>query len=169
MKTLNMSNGIAINADLFIIPNSAAKIEDLFDSAKEERTNQMNKICELNGMTFDKDHDWLIECWLCAPELDCDNIADHNIHVLNENGAHCTIGLDHWRNMPSTLLKGKKEGDTISVKIPVWVRVEGEEEQYPNARDIIADFNITLAQTKYRYRRFGTFEETLAKVTYGAL
>lgn len=162
MKTINLNNGIHINADLFIIPNSAAKIEDLIDISRENNLKYMQKICELNGMKFDEQNDYLIETWYCSEEFECDNIPDHSIYCNTEDGQRCIIGVESRRWLPSNLFKGKKEGDTINVKIPVWVRINNRNNG--DAIDAIADFTITLSQTKYRYARFGNFEEVLEKV-----
>lgn len=162
MKTLDISNGIAINASMFIIPNSACKIEDLFDFVRAENLELMEKICELNGMKFDPENDYLIQTWYLSEELGCDNIPDHCISVKIETGEKCTIGVEgHY--LPSNLFKGKKEGDIINVKLPVWVKVGGYKNPGP-AKDMVADFTIELAQLKYRYARFGRFEEVLEKV-----
>lgn len=160
MKTIDISNGISINADLFIIPNSASKIEDLLDFVRDENLKRMQNICELNNMSFNPEKDYLIETWYCSPELECDNIADHSIHVMTQNGEDCIIGVEsHY--LPSNLFIGKKEGDVIKVKLPVWVRTGSRKNA---ATDMVADFSITLAQQKYRYRRFGAFEECFNRV-----
>lgn len=164
MKTIDMTNGLTINAQLFIIPNHACHISGLFDFAQADHLARMKKICELNGLEFDPEKDWLVECWYLSEELGCENIPNHNIRVLNENGKRCTIGVEN-RYLPSNIFKGKKEGETISVKLPVWMRVEGEDKEFPNGKDIVADFTISLDQTKYRYRRFGNFEDVLSRVT----
>jgi hypothetical protein len=48
--------------------------------------------------------------------------------------------------LPASLFKGKKEGDKVVISTK-WGEVE-----------------LTLSQLKYRYRRFGAFEEVMKKL-----
>ena len=159
---MNNIENLVINGDIFIIPNRAAKIQDFFDFAQEEKKEIMEKICRLNERVFDVDNEHCLETWICSEEFQCDNVADHNIHTLTTDGQRVTIGIDNGRYIPSSLFKGHKEGETIEIKIPIWISISHAETPI----NTVVTFRLTLSQTKYRYRIFGNFEEVFDRVCY---
>ena len=163
MKTVDIMN-LHINADIFIIPNPASNISDFFDSVQNEQLANMSTICKLNNEEFTPGIDRLVETWMVCKELGCDNVADHRIEVLDLEGNKRVIGIDS-RYLPSNLLEGHVEGDIINIKLPVYITDGGRRYQVPGITiETVADFTITLNQLGYHYRRFGFFEDVMAKV-----
>ena len=163
MKKIDINN-IQLNADIFVIPNQAAKLSSFFECVQEEKLVAANQIAELNGFTFDPEKDYFIETWMVCAEHGCDNFADHCIHYKDDDGTYYTIGIED-RYLPSNLFVGKKEGDMITIKLPVWYVNDAQFPERSNGRTV-AEIQIKLNQSDYRYRRFGTFEEVLKKVMY---
>ena len=169
MKTLNINNPITINGAIFIIPNHAPRLEDYWmESFKTKMQKYMHQICELNGLKFDETVDRCVETWFTSPEMECDNIPDHHIY-FECDGEKYQLIFPSGRQLPSPLFKDKKEGDVIEIKVPAYIR------KYDNPRYIdpvegdvetIVTLKLKLAQTEYRYRNFGNFEEVLKKVSY---
>ena len=152
-------NNIKLNgkADMFIIPNSAPLVEDLFEIYRENSLLKMTKMCQDNGLEFNELCDHLVETWLVG--CGADNMVDHGFIITSEDGVDYTIrSLD--RRFPSTLLIGIVEGDTFNVKLNDVDAVDDE------GRSVKVDINleITAAQGKYRYRNFGDFEYVLHRV-----
>lgn len=158
MKTMNISDGIKFDAKIFVIPNSAGKVSDFFDP--EQVIRNATEVCEANGITFDPENDYLIETWYHSKQLGCDNIPDHNIYFEDEEGNKWILGSNCGRYLPAKLFEGHKEGDTITIKLPMWLTKNYSE----NSEDVIAEINLTLQQQGYRYQRFGDFEEVVEYV-----
>lgn len=171
MKKLTIENGtVKINASVFIIPNSAARIKDLFEFDQEEKLHQMEEICKVNGLTFDPEKDYLIECWYHSKEYNCDNMPDHNIHCIGEDGCRNRISFPYRRYLPSNIFENHKEGDVINIKLPAILEKfthyedNDPEDLQEEEIDIITDIKLELNQLDYRYGRFGPFENVLEKV-----
>lgn len=159
-------NDIIINGDIFIIPNAATKIHDHFESSRERLLGTMTEICDLNNTVFNDRTDRLVQCWYCSKELGCDNIPDHSIYTTDENGQDCRICVD-GRFLPSNLFEGKKEGDVISIKIPLKVYMGTRKDlvlKGSQPTKTTGTFNLRLAQKDYRYRSHGSFEEVFTRV-----
>ena len=70
--------------------------------------------------------------------------------------------------IPADLLKDLKEGDSVDILLPVYC--ESIESIYDDSKkdgmyQAVLNAHITAAQKKYRYRRFGNFEDVLIHVT----
>lgn len=157
-----MSQNVTINtnASLFIIPNSACKLEGFFEFAREDRKADLSKLLEANGKSFDEETEYFVETWMHSTDLDCDNMCDHGFRLSID-------GKEYWtelpnRDFPKSLLDGHKEGEHIQVIYPLtaypW-RSEDDEEI-----DVNLNIDLELNQRDYRYRRFGNFEDVLKKV-----
>jgi hypothetical protein len=157
MATLHIKNGIDFDADIFIIPNSASMIKDFFNP--EDQLKKMNAVCGVNGITFDPENDFIIETWYVADQLCCENIADHDIYFNDEDGNECTLISDPGRFLPAKLFESHKEGETITVSLPM-----GLIKNYHEEHDVVVKVHMTLNQGEYRYRRFGDFENVLDDV-----
>jgi len=156
---MNNIENLVINGDVFIIPNSAAKINEFFEP--EKKRELMKSICKMNGVEFNEEKDLCVETWIVSKEFCSDNVADHNIRTVNEDGNIVLIGLNSGRFIPSCLLKDHNEGETIDIKLPIWININRAE----TAEDTEVTFRLTLAQEKYRYKRFGSFQEVFKAVT----
>ena len=157
------NNTVTMAADMFVIPNRAATIEDFF------QPEEMKKFAQAIKPDYSEDEKmvqvWLVEAGALEDENKCDNLCRHNFIVKDENGNEWYSHLKE-EFIPQGLLEGKKEGDTISVSYPAIGTISkcmsktGEKEyKYFNVL-----MEITLRQQGYRYARFGNFEEVLNKV-----
>ena len=165
------NNGIisGINADCFIIPNRCGSVNDfLGESTRKEYRKQLAAYAALNNFEFDDDTP-LIQVWLTAEEnLNSENLYRHTNTCLDTEGNEYCVILDTPEFLPYTFVVGRKEGDVLDIKMPVAVfkkenrlgMLKGE----MKADDAVAEIKLRLNQKSYRYRSFGTFEETLKQV-----
>lgn len=154
MSTIKL-NG---KADMFIIPNSAPLIEDIFEGFRESRLLKMTKMCQDNGIgEFNELCDHVVETWLVG--CGADNMSDHGFTITSEDGIDYTIRSLDGR-FPSTLLAGIVEGDTFNVKLNDIDAVDDKDRSVK----VDIELEITAAQGKYRYRNFGDFEYVLREV-----
>ncbi len=145
-----------VNADIFVIPNSAGKIENFIPF--EDSLNEMKQICELNGYgEFDK-NDPLIQVWVCDNK--CENYQNHYPKFTAE-GKTYRYNLTSF--IPYSILKNVKEGETIDLDLPV-TGFHINEDDTESSIDTVISFKLTAKQTSYRYRRFGNFEEVVERV-----
>lgn len=170
MRELNINEPITINGDIFIIPNSAPRLKDYWmESFKAKMQKYMHQICELNGLKFDETVDRCVETWYTSPEMECDNIPDHDIHFEYE-GEKYQLTFPSGRQLPSPLFKDKKEGDVVEIKVPVYIRKYDrphyKDKMFDEDIETVVTLKLKLAQTEYRYRSFGNFEDVLKKVSY---
>lgn len=154
---------VTVNCDGFIIPNHGGKIRDGFLFA-DEMTEYFTKVAKMNGTTFDTENDTIMQVWLCNE--DSDNIVCHGafVEIPGENDNVRDIWFPQHEYFLSKLFKDKKEGDVVSMEIPVVLA--GEFDEIGHGLDATLHLNIKLSQQKYRYRGHGTFEEVYEKVNY---
>ena len=134
-----------LNCEVFIVPNSMCYLEHLCVPSFRERVNE---ICQYNGVdtTYDTP---LFQAWFVGG--DSDNMGDHGFRVGER-----TFGAGFLKAyLPAELFFHKNEGDVVTV-------------HYPVDEDTDLTLNCRLAQTKYRYSNYGTFEECFRKL-YHAL
>lgn len=158
-----LRNQPIINGDVFIIPNRSVSINEmLFNDTKHVMTRTF-------AMNLDKypneDIDLFVEVWVTTPGNDNSNWSDHHVDPLWEDISKEDViaGKTQWRlastRLPKAIFNGHKEGDVITLNLPITRRTENgtSEEAWIKA-------SLCLAQTKYRYRDFGKFEEVLRRV-----
>ena len=156
-----------IRADVFIIPNASFKYEGSLEQKEGCGTGIVNDLNtmwhvalpkELRENKEFKNEDW-IEVWYVTPGNDESNWGSHHIDGYSE--------LKGWKPrtdyLPKSLFEGKKEGDCITFDLPIVKELDDNNCDYAYAYAIIK-IQLCLAQTKYRYRNFGTFEEVLKRV-----
>jgi hypothetical protein len=114
-----------------------------------------SRLSRLAGIEL-KDEDEMVQVWIISSK--CDNWSD------TFGGFQEVIGNDEWEDheegkkalitgyfpnyIPKRLIEGKKEGDKIELTCPEYgVKI-----------------TLTCRQLKYRYSRFGKFEEVLNQV-----
>lgn len=157
------------NAEIFIIPNRACKLSGILDFAKDKFRKLGEDVCASSGTSFDESKDYFVETWITAEEdLGSENLADHGFRIkLSDNQYVRVCGGEISIDIPSSLLKDLREGkETVQI---TFNNLQGRiitNKDYDNAVDAIVNLtlNLTGAQTKYRYRRYGNFEDTLKVV-----
>lgn len=153
---INTIKTIKANADLFIIPNAIVDTTDKFYDAPHYRKLRETGpgMSMLNGLNpMDPDSSKLVQVWITSKEdLHTENLGDHCFHVDDQ----IIAGHDGKYSagyLPLSMLKGHHEGDHINIKM-----------DYSN-HGIMLELDCRLAQTEYRYRNFGTFEDCLSRIS----
>lgn len=171
MKTINQNN-LTINGDIFVIPEEACKIEAFkyFSNLEGEKESiLMSELCKLNGTEFDPNEDYLFQPWIVSEEYEADDMIGRPLISETDDGVMCKLMLKS-KYLPAKLFDGKSEGDMISLKIPVYIitsRSGKKSDLRIGSKEptiVIAEFNLKLNQTEYRYNIHGQFQEVLDKV-----
>ncbi len=153
---------IAINADVFVIPNIAGVVKEYNSDIHKEYFAELSR---LNNIPIN-DNDKIVELWFSNHlELKSDNLNDHGFIVLSE-GSRIQISAHNLMFVPAAMFVGVTEGDKLVFKAPAIGHIldetnEGSCERFP----VILEITMTCSQSKYRYARFGKFEEVINKVT----
>lgn len=125
-------------AEMFIIPN-AISVEKGDD--KNPFWDIMNKKMKTyfgdDAAKRDLGKRRMVQVWIVSEESD--NWADHGSPI---------DGKFFISNLPTWMIKDMIEGDTIEIDLP-------------NHNAVL---KLTAAQLKYRYKRFGTFENVLKQL-----
>ena len=158
-----MDNNIKVtaNADVFVIPNHASTADE-FIFGKETRKETVSNVCFANAVSYSPEMDKLIQLWIVSDDLQSDNIEDHGfIYKFNGKEYRCHLPA-YCHSLPKTVLPSK-EGETKTVIIPNCI---AEERSHDADEEIIFDLelHLTAAQTKYRYKNFGNFEDAVRYV-----
>lgn len=159
---------VEIKADMFIIPNKANRIQSFYwfqyidekDYAKKHLDFYKNLYAD-NGKEFDLDEK-LVQIWITNDVSD--NIIRHG-YVCSIDGQRYYIDnsdLSSLEDCPKPLIdiKESESTDILVKNIPAY----DKDHENPTTVDIL--FHLTANQHEYRYRNFGTFEETLERVLY---
>ena len=164
----NVEGTIKFNAkwDMFIVPNQVVPmIDDLMSVgyatkqfAKVSRLLLCNGIDEFSVSMNEK----LVQVWYTNDK--CENGVRHDPYVLDQDGHDWDIKFDMGEYLPVCILKEFHEGRTQEVNIPVTLTHRDPVTHQKIIRDGCMECEITAKQKAYRYRMFGTFEETLKKV-----
>lgn len=167
MRTIN-ENTKTFKAEgkIFIIPVAGMMPINLSINS-EARIAIAKQVCELNGMVFDEYQDIMLETWFYVPEWETDNLPDHGGYITVSEAEQFAIGVDTCRWLPAKLFAGKREGDTVAIKIPGWFRriVDGVK---AGSGDAVIDLTLTLDQTHHRYKHCGTWEQVMCKAVAAA-
>lgn len=159
-----LKNQPLVNGDVFVIPNGATTIENVIVMDTKSLMEQTFYANDLNKLDYKNTK--FIELWYCTPGHDNSNWVDHGVDQLREDISKEDFlnGRDDWRVstslLPIQLFKGKKEGDVVTVKLPVR-RHTG----HGSCEVAWIKASIALAQKKYRYSRFGSFDEIVSRYT----
>lgn len=152
-----VANGDNVNTkcDAFIIPNHSVRFDQMFEFDK----GTAKKVCDMNNVSISDDTTF-INLWMCAEGLS-DNFCDHGINIDVDNVMHLCRPRFSW--FPAELFSDSKEGDIVSMNIPCYASPCDA-----SAKGCGMDINLTvhmkLSQKDYRYRRFGSFEDTMKSV-----
>jgi hypothetical protein len=156
-------NGV-IAMDSFIVPNSATYLSD-------HRLGGLKDITETimtNDIDFNIRTDKLIELWHVTAYDD--DVTSHQLTIDAGNGSYILLNrADFIHNLPSKMFVGKNEGETVDVRVEGYydgLHISGEDGVKPEKIHISMDvvFSMCLAQQKYRYRRYGKFEDVFNRL-----
>lgn len=161
-KLAKVENGVLhINADVFIIPNSAVLTSECGYWA-DKRKRQMQQI--LTETTGESEEDIVVlQTWVVAEEtLESENLGNHGgSFIAEDRKKHYIPSGRIGEHFPAKLFEGHTEGEVVDIKIP-----KGYDEFNQNF-DIV--LSLRLAQKEYRYRGFGNFEDVFRQVAGGKL
>lgn len=154
-KTMMKTNEI-IKADVFIVPNESFKVsEKTFEWVRSD----LYEIYSATKSAGDfKDQTW-VEVWFVTRGNDDSNWTDHTIDGFKELRGWKPIS--HY--LPKAIFDGHKEGDIITIFLPICKSAELVEDSYVDMRARVK-VELCLKQQGYRYERFGKFEEVLTRV-----
>lgn len=149
---------LEVTGEVFIIPNSLGTIGGFKEcSWLKTDVSQMYGTAKHAGLNV-SDTDKTVQLWMCCDESE--NICRHGIPVtVHDQRIH--ISIHGFENLPCKLFNGKKEGDQVELFYSFKGTWGDDVEE-----DIEITFKLTLAQSKYRYRNYGTFEECLRQLGY---
>ena len=168
-----MKTSETIIADIFVIPNPAFCYNGSMaqeDGLSADFVDKLNRVWwKTTSEEYRKEHEFKneswVQVWYVTPGSEDSNWYAHNI-----DGYWELIG---WRPitefLPKSLFNGKKEGDCITIELPIqkWISLQNSEEYIASHGCCVEEtikVQIQLSQMKYRYRRFGNFEDALARV-----
>lgn len=161
-QTVDVEISRDVDADAFIIPNGVPTIKSFFTSYQKRYSDLCQKIYEINGIEYDEENlgeEKMLEMWVTAKEdLGSENLGSHGFKLeIDGTPKYCRFP----NYLPLRLFEGKEEGDIVSITLPItaYTYEDGE-----TKCELYIRFHIRLAQTEYRYRNFGRFEELLAKM-----
>ena len=148
--------------EIFIIPNSPSKVENMINgkystSMSKREARAMEELFTLNHWGEMPDDEKATEIWWTSPN--CENIVDHHPRVLWDDNNEYFMTLDS-PFLPLSIVKEWKEGETKKLFMPVTLFHRETDKKI----ETVFEVNITLSQTKYRYRTFGTWEECINKI-----
>ena len=155
-----LKNQPIVSGDVFVIPNGLRTIKDILCLDVKAQMEQTFYANDLNGLKQDQDQ--FVELWFCTPGNKDSNWVDHCVDPLHEeiSKEDFLAGRDQWRVstslVPVELFKGHKEGDVVTLKLPIQ-RHTGK----GTLETAWIKASLALAQTKYRYKRFGKFEDLI--------
>lgn len=151
---------------IFIIPNAGMMPINL-TIRPEDHIALAKQVCEINGTTFDEYQDVMVETWFYVPEWETDNLPDHGGFITVSESEQFAVGVDTRRWLPAKLFAGKREGDSVTIKIPGWFKriVDGTK---AGSGDAVMELTLTLDQTHHRYARCGNWEQVMRQVITAA-
>lgn len=148
-----------ITGDVFIIPNGVLTPEDV---SFADTYHSLYITAIKNDVKFDNNTRF-VQVWFCTPGNSDSNWVDHYIDGYKE--------LKGWRPissyLPVDIFANKKEGDVVTIDLPIVGRkpknpIRGIDITPAGCRipagvsvETTIKVSLTLAQGKYRYRKFG--------------
>ncbi len=159
---------VEINADMFVIPNHAGKIEDFFwfdkigkEDYADNYFNWYKNLYAANNKEYDQ-NEFLIQIWLTG-EIS-ENIIRHGfvIEIKGKKYYADSATLSSLEYCPRCLIN-IKEGETCDLLVKD-VEVFDIDDKESKKIDIL--FRLTANQNSYRYQKFGTFENAVQRVCY---
>ena len=155
--TTTTNKMVSANADFFIVPNSARKIDNCF--FPEIELERAKTLCHANNKEFDKDHDKLVQVWIVAPELHTENLTDHGMYVNIDGKKYYSHGFIRGY-IPRSLIDIKENEATDVIFNDIKCRCK----EINHEETIDLKLHMTAKQREYRYARFGSYEHTMELV-----
>lgn len=150
--------------DMFIIPNPAHSLLDgwMPITYAEKMVSAMANLDRANfnpGLTIGEK---MVQVWYCNDQ--CDNGVSHDPYVVDQDGSVWDISFNLGEYLPEPIVRELHEDETFILNIPVTLEHYNVETKNKERRWAMMKAHITPKQKAYRYREFGTFEETLKRV-----
>ena len=165
LTEINDRNSVATatleDMEIFIIPNSPNPVENMaegkWSTTRSKRwVSAMKEMFELNKWGEMPEDEKAVQIWWVAES--CGNVNDHHPMVMYE-GKKYELKLD-CPFLPISIIEDWKEGESHTINIPVSLY-----EWETNAKtETVFKATIIPSQLKYRYRRFGTFQECISVI-----
>ena len=167
---IGIMKNIEETGEFFIVPNTASVINEnsyafvssiiWYESIMKANGHgvETSKFQHYETYKEMSKSDPLVQVWIATDR--CKDFTSDLPAIKDEFGIYHFVRLSPY--IPLSLIKDVKEGDTITLNLPVDVFVD----DIP-AGDYIGEykstirFTLTAAQDKYRYRGFGPFEKAL--------
>lgn len=163
-----------IIADVFVIPNPAFCYNG---SMAQEEAFSSDFVSDLRKVWWNttteeyrKEHEFKnevwIQVWYITPGQSDSNWCNHKIDGYKDLSGWYPIS----EYLPKSLFKDHKEGDCITIDLPIRKYLGTKDCKELGISCDICHLEATikvqlqLSQMKYRYRRFGNFEDALARV-----
>ena len=165
---------VEINADVFVIPNHAGKINEFFwfdkigkEDYADNYFNWYKNLYKANNKEYNQD-EFLVQIWLTG-EIS-ENIIRHGFRMTIDNKRYYTDSatLSSLEYCPRCLIN-IKEGETCDLlvkDVEVYERGFDVDDGKEHTRKVDILFHLTANQSDYRYRGFSTFEDVVEKVCY---
>lgn len=148
---------VTADAEIFIIPNRAGKIQDFLEFSRKRILDKAVELCEDNGHKFDQENDYMVEVWMHSNDLNSDNMNCHGSYFTFEGKEYAIGSLPSY--IPKQLISIKeKESTTLRYNNLKCRDYDG------NKGEVDLVLNLRANQLDYRYCRFGAFEEVLEYV-----
>lgn len=166
ITTINTNNDEIIfeaNWDLFIVPNPAVSLIDDYMPLYyvKKQIQALYEIKKANNCMIDM-KDQLVQVWYCNEQ--CENGVRHDPYVVDQDGKVWDISFNLGEYLPEPIVRELHEDETSVISIPVTLKYHDVATKTVESRSAIMEAHITPKQKAYRYREFGTFEETLKRV-----
>lgn len=150
---LEVINGVVTVNDMeaFIIPNGAFMAKDILcDGPRNRMIMVLDKIGKASHFeAFDPEKDLLVDLWYCSKEAESDNICDHGFKITcSPDDLFKGNYLSDIKSLPVKWLQDLKEGEGFNMIVPYHEKIKFV-------------LHITTAQSKYRYKNYGTFENAV--------
>ena len=151
------------HADIFIIPNSLRKLREFPSFMQNSYRNMLKTIFSEHHIHSENlDEELFVEVWATSKEeLKSENLSAHGFNVTID-GKEFRARFPEY--LPVSLFLFNHEGDETWLNIPVFAeKYYRESDTVETARPILK-WILRLAQTDYRYRIFGNFEDCLQEL-----
>lgn len=169
---------IECSGDIFIIPNRATRLGNCMLASVKEGCQEIAALNECDIVLADfapyadksRPADLTVQVWIVSKDLMTENMSCHGITIPDEDGRLMHASATNVTVLPVKMFEGKKEGDHMKIRIPIkiscgrdsWYYRSAADDSDPTPETVILNMDLTLAQKKYRYARFGNFEEALS-------
>ena len=145
-----------IKANIFVIPKPVITLDNCTITYKA-RAEKIMQACGVPIVNWNNEK--LIEVWFCTPGSYDSNWVDHRIDGYDE--------LRGWKPLmgclPASIFEGKDDGDAITIDLPITnkrgVLYERNKDDWATVK-----VQLILDQKNSRYKRYGSFAETLKKL-----